>query len=165
MRGDGCHFFNRLIKHAVDRVAFTFEYVEAENNILGGDGFAVMPACFGVQEKIGIAAIRGNGDGLGNQRIVGLRLIVRRGHERLKHKTRHTRGGDAFQDIGIERVKITSVAEFERAAFGSRRIHIVKMRKSGRIFRRAIHGEIRHWLCGQSSKCRKKQQAACRDIS
>ena len=102
MRGDGHGLFNRLIKHAVYRVAFAFENVETEYDILGGDGFAVMPARFGVQEKIRIAAIRRNGDGLGNQRIVGLRLVVRWGHERLKHKIRYTRCRHTFQDIGIE---------------------------------------------------------------
>ena len=88
-------------------------------------------------------------DRFGQKTIKRERFVVRAPHQRFDSQGRHSGGGIALQDEGIERIKSPRLAENDSAPLGRLRVGIGQRHKIGWKGRVAIHSYAMHRLCQQ----------------
>jgi hypothetical protein len=99
-------------------VALGGQRLEAEDDVLGRDGAAVVEAGLGPQVELDRAAVVRDADRLGEQAVLRERLVERGDQEGLEQEV-DARGGRALQDEGVEAVVAADGREGEAPPLGA----------------------------------------------
>ena len=100
----GLGFQHIAEQHPVAWVALVAQDLETEHQILGRDPRAVRKRRLGPQEEPRPGAVGGIFDGLGNQPVHGVGLVIRAGHQRVEGEA-HALGRFALQDKRVQAVE------------------------------------------------------------
>ena len=133
------HGRDALVVELEGRVPLLQHGVEGEDDIVGGDRGAIVPARRGAQVEADPGTVRRDVHGFGQPPIGGEGLVGSVRQQRVIEQLQPV-GGIAAQDEAVERVVAPAGAEAHRAPLGRVRLDILKVGDVGRVLQVAVHG-------------------------
>ncbi len=119
--------------------AFIAQKLPGEDDVLGGDRFAVGELRGGVEVESDVAALGVGLDRTRDQPIKRKWLVIAASHQALDHVTADRRRRDALYDEGIEAVEGAEHALYQATALGCGGVGIGQVREALGQRRRAMH--------------------------